>query len=429
MKNIRNCIFASLAILLLCSSSPAGRARRFVKQRLKQEPLNTAVCGILAVTAGGDTLVSHNAKTMMTPASNLKLMTTGLALHSLGADYCWQTGVGYDGSVCDSVLTGDLYIIGGGDPTIASDDLSAVSVDSTFAAWTELITEAGIRKIEGHIIGDDGYFEGVSIHKSWEYDDIESYYGAGISGLSFHDNKQFYDDEWANKFPADSCVVHFRDYLGRKGMECGMEAVSNRSFEEMYGCGSRHADSLTVLGSVPSPSLCKIAHSTNYESNNLFAETLFRTLGKEYCGSSVYDSAYVAVSGLLREIGLSDKGMRIVDGSGLSRHNLVSAEFICNFLRAMMEQPCFGEYIESIPAPGSRGTMEGFMRRCPDGSRERIRVKSGSMTGIRCYSGYIIPASGVKEDCIVFSIMINNAVCKGSVMQSFCEELISILSI
>ena len=112
-------------------------------------------------------------------------------------------------------------------------------------------------------------------------------------------------------------------------------------------------------------------------------------------------------------------GIRMQDGSGLSRQNYVSADFICAFLEAMMDSPCFDEFICSLPVPGGDGSLNYNMKGYPLSLRSRIRVKSGSMNGVRCYSGYILPTGftlvrgqeipqHVKDQIIIFSVMTNN---------------------
>jgi D-alanyl-D-alanine carboxypeptidase/D-alanyl-D-alanine-endopeptidase (penicillin-binding protein 4) len=100
--------------------------------------------------------------------------------------------------------------------------------------------------------------------------------------------------------------------------------------------------------------------------------------------------------------------IQIQDGSGLSRQNLVSPDFFCRYLEAMMGQECFEDFVESLPSPGGTGTLASNMKDYPAGTKARIKAKSGSMSGVRCYSGYVIPTEGSKDDTIIFSIMVNN---------------------
>ena len=432
--------------------------------------LSEAVMSICARSGDGRTLVDIDGDNMVMPASNMKLISTGAALHALGSDYRFKTGLGHDGKIVDGVLKGNLYIIGGGDPTLGSKDSIATSLDRTFAQWEKIVRDAGIRRIEGMIIGDGRYFEGMPEHPSWLWSDIGTYYGAGATGLMFYENMQSFtaspgqkvgapvniapsypETPWmefryncatgdkgtgdqlymyasdlapvaeirgtfgidrarkrvdcSNKFPEYTCASYFADYL--KGR--GIPSEGPADFRLCTDINGIPAANLTMLGSTSSPSLKRIAFETNHASNNLYAETLFRSIGKAKTGSACYDSSYVALNDVLKELEINvSKGVQIVDGSGLSRQNYVSADFICGFLAAMMGSPCFEDYVSSLPSPGSHGTLAYNMQNIPAETKARIKVKSGSMNGVRCYSGYIIPTEGCKEDTIIFSIMVNN---------------------
>ena len=454
-------------------STLAGKAAQLqaAVEGITADPaLSEAVMSICARSGDGRTLVDIDGDNMVMPASNMKLISTGAALHALGSDYRFKTGLGHDGKIVDGVLKGNLYIIGGGDPTLGSKDSIATSLDRTFAQWEKIVRDAGIRRIEGMIIGDGRYFEGMPEHPSWLWSDIGTYYGAGATGLMFYENTQSFtaspgqkvgapvniapsypETPWmefryncatgdkgtgdqlymyasdlapvaeirgtfgidrarkrvdcSNKFPEYTCASYFADYL--KGR--GIPSEGPADFRLCTDINGIPAANLTMLGSTSSPSLKRIAFETNHASNNLYAETLFRSIGKAKTGSACYDSSYVALNDVLKELEINvSKGVQIVDGSGLSRQNYVSADFICGFLAAMMESPCFEDYVYSLPSPGSHGTLAYNMQNIPAETKARIKVKSGSMNGVRCYSGYIIPTEGCKEDTIIFSIMVNN---------------------
>ena len=432
-----------------------------------------SVVGICARTADGETLVDINSEVMMLPASNMKLISTGAALHALGPDWQFETGLGYDGTIEDGTLQGDLYIIGGGDPTLGSKDSIAVAIERTFAQWEAVIRAAGIRRIDGRIVGDGRFFEGMAEEPTCLLEDAGTYYGAGTTGLMFYENMQSFsvsagaevgdpvdikpyypEAPWmefryncstgkegtgdmlymyvsdlapvaevrgtfgvdraakrvdcANKFPEYTCAYYFYNYLKKKGLTCTEGPSDARP-------GVAPASSLTLLGSSFSPTLDRIVFETNHASNNLFAETLLRTLGKEFRKNACYDSSYVALDAVLKELSVDvSRGVKVQDGSGLSRQNYVSADFFCRFLDAMMDSPSYGSFLASLPSPGGNGTLQYNMKGQPLALRERIKVKSGSMNGVRCYTGYILPSTDgslpeeIRSKTIVFSILTNN---------------------
>ena len=164
-----------------------------VEKIASETPLNSASWGMKAVDAKGKVLAEYNSSAKMAPASNMKLITAGCALHSLGADFRFPTSIAYSGEIVDGTLKGDIYIVGGGDPTIGAADSIAMKADGLFWKWKSAMKAAGINAVEGRIIGDGRLFEGHLENTSWEYDDLGTYYGAGTSALSFYANAQDYE--------------------------------------------------------------------------------------------------------------------------------------------------------------------------------------------------------------------------------------------
>ena len=447
-----------------------------IKALAENQALTQGIVGICARTGDGRTLVDINAMRMMVPASNLKLVTTGVALNELGPEYRFETAVGHDGTVTDGVLDGNVYIIGGGDPTLGSKDSIAVTLENVFKEWEAMLRKAGIKEIKGRIIGDGRWFDGMTEEPTWLWNDIGTYYGAGTTGLMFYENMQSFsvsggkepgdpvqiapsypDTPWmefryncttgekgtgdrlymytsdlapiaeirgtfgvdrgskrldcANKYPEYTCAYHFHNYLKKRGIRS--EGVGDFRFDRSW----EQRGDIHVLGKTCSPELSRIIFETNHASNNVFAETLMRQLGRLKTGSACYDSAYVAVEAALKSLKVNTtKGAAIQDGSGLSRQNFISPDFMCRFLDAMMTSEHFKEYAVSLPSPGKDGTMFYNMKSYPASMKDRIKVKSGSMNGVRCYSGYILPSGcrieemteEEKDNIIVFSIMTNN---------------------
>jgi D-alanyl-D-alanine carboxypeptidase/D-alanyl-D-alanine-endopeptidase (penicillin-binding protein 4) len=473
MKRFIFTTFLSASALVLGNNISYGQdrfdhAQQSIEKILDCETVSQASVGICAITGGGRKIVDINSQNMLIPASNMKLISSGAAIHHFGPDHRFETAIGYDGKIIDGILEGNLYIIGGADPTIASIDSIAPPIDTTFAQWASLIMKAGISQIKGRIIGDGRYFDPMIEEPTWLIEDAGTYYGAGATGLMFYENMQSFNVSagaaigdsvnisvsypevpWmtfryncstgsegtgdqlfmftselapvaeirgtfgvdrkakrldcSNKFPEYTCAHYFKEYLEDMGIYCA--GAGDFRLDTSW----EPAGEIVLLGKTFSPELDRIIFQTNHASNNLYAETLLRTLGRETTGSACYDSSYVAVRRVFDKLGIdASRGCRIKDGSGLSRQNYISSDFLCRFLLGMMSSPHFESFVESLPSPGSNGTLAYNMKKQPEDLRSRIKVKSGSMNGVRCYSGYIIPTDGGKEDVIIFSLMVNN---------------------
>ena len=479
-----------LAALMICMplSAQTSNELQSAAEKLASDPtFSHATVAMSARTIGGRYLIDLDSDKLLIPASNMKLISTGAALYALGPDYRYETVIGHDGEIIDGTLHGNLYIVGGGDPTTGSKDSIAVSVEKTFGQWKKMLDDAGITRIEGYIIGDGRWLDGMLEEPTWMMNDIGTYYGSGVTGLMFYENMlsfnvsagkrigdtpsivPYYPEtpwievrydcstglkgtgdklymytgdlapvaeirgtfgidraakrvDFANKYPEYTCAAYFQKWLSDRGTECSAGAADFRlekgwldtEFED-----STSLKDLKVIGSTLSPTLDRIAFETNHASNNLFAETLLRTLGKDLKGSSCYDSSYVALNDILKQLKVDKGPVQIQDGSGLSRQNYISPDFICDFLEAMAGTEVCDKFVRSLPSPGFDGSLNYNMSGYPATFRARIKVKSGSMNGVRCYSGYILPSGydmkkigsqteGLPAETIIFSIMTNS---------------------
>lgn len=457
-----------------------SKSQIYIDSLLTTEPFKSSLAGILAVKVSGDTVAEAGSLNKLVPASNMKLITTGLALNELGADFRFGTMLGYTGSIANGVLKGDLYIIGGGDPTIGSKDSIAKNTEKLFEEWKNFVSKAGIRRIEGTVIGDGRYFEGPIEEESWLYEDIGTYYGTGSNGLCFFRNIQNFniipgnaagdrlsvspsypEAPWmkfsyncttgekgtgdklylfgtdlypaaemrgtfgidrksktvmcSNKFGAYTCAYYFMKYLNINNIAAAggcADIDSKGRIRKKPGLSdsgrpATAQDKISILGRTVSPELRRIAYITNQRSDNFYAEAMFRMIGKKSSGSAEYGLFDQSIDNAIKKLGIDNTGYRIVDGSGLSKKDYVSPGFFCSFLRAMMETDVFEPYLNTLTQP-DKGSQAGRLRNSPDSIKSRIYWKSGSMDGVRCYSGYIIPSDGVKDNTIIFSVMLNN---------------------
>lgn len=445
-------------------------AQQYIGKMMSQEPLKGTVVGISVQDMQGKTVASLNEDLRMTPASNTKLVTTGCALHALGPDFRFRTGLGYTGTVKDGTLEGDLYILGGGDPTIGAKDSIAYRPEALFWKWKTLLRGAGIERIHGRIIGDGSAYEDHLEHVSWSYDDLGTYYGTGSNALCFYQNAIDYSvaagaregapvsfvqtypetpwmhtvnygvtgpagsgnslylyttdlapyaqlrgvygldrkpktEHFANKYGDLTCAYYFWKNLKETGWEVTGEYAQVDRSGRISGADFIQKDLAgkpVDIGYTESPTLCEIARITNWNSDNFYAESMMRAMGEIATTVASYDSCRVAVYEVLAGLGMPLEEIRLADGCGLSRMNYLSATWITDYLQAMLHSPAAGAFLASLPAPG-QGTLN--MIRIKGG--ERIRMKSGSMDGVLCYSGYILDAGGAPA--YTFSILTNNA--------------------
>ena len=478
---------ALLAVAVPLSAQVTLQQR--IDQAVKAEPLKGAVVGVMVQDAAGHVVASREPGRRMVPASNMKLVTTGAALHALGPDFRFSTGIGYTGTVEEGTLHGDVYIIGGGDPTLGVTDTVAVKPDALFWRWKSMLKDAGISRIDGRIIGDGRAYEGHLENTTWGYDDTGTYYGAGCNALSYYENaidyqvsagaegepvkvvQRFPDTPWmhfgnltstgpkgtgnslylyttdlapyaemrgtysvdrkpkiehfANKYGALTCAYYFWRNLRDTGWDIsGGYAdidrggyVRGADFVPAYKAGTPQP-----LGTSASPVLSRIARQTNVLSDNFYAEALFRQMGEKATGIAVYDSCRVAVADVLEGLmGKDLSGLRMEDGSGLSRLNTVSPAFLVSFLRSMTRSKGFNAFLASLPKPGE-GTLNTLLPKLPADQKNRIRAKSGSMDGVLCYSGYILDEEG--KPAFIFSLMVNGATAKTAALRETLGGLI-----
>lgn len=515
----------SVAVLALLSLSAwAQPLQEKVAALSSKGPLGSSVVGISVRDASGKEIVSLGSGRKMVPGSNMKLITTASALHSLGQDWRFKTGIGIVGTVTDGRLDGDVYIIGGGDPAIGVKDSIALRPDALFWKWKSILREAGITSINGRVVGDGRLWEGPLEDAGWNYDDIGTYYGTGSSALSFYANtidfqvsagapgspviiRQLYPstpwlevlnrtvtgpagtgnslylfttdispraemrgtfatdrrpktEHFSNKYGALTCALEFVENLRRTGWEvtggaCDIDPTGrlrNTSFSILEAAAP--SGSIRILGTVDSPSLSLIARETNHRSDNFYAESMFRAMGETASGISVYDSCRVAALEVVEAVigrPVRTEELRQRDGSGLSRMDYVTPAFMSLFLKSMESSPAFGAFLHSLPNPGSEGTVKTLLRKASPADRSRIFLKSGSMDGILCYSGYVFPAgtgAGAGADAagsagigtgtgagatvgadgpVTFSIMVNNATVDTPVLRAALEEILLLL--
>jgi D-alanyl-D-alanine carboxypeptidase/D-alanyl-D-alanine-endopeptidase (penicillin-binding protein 4) len=408
----------------------------------------------------GLTLYDHNSGKSLIPASVMKLVTTSAALELMGPDHTFTTAIGYNGILNSrtGVLKGNIIIKGGGDPALGSE--AFISYYQNFEQdWVEQIKKAGIRKIKGKVVTDDSYFDYQPVPGKWLWEDTGNYYGAGAFGLSLYDNSyeihfrtssDGLTHEITGIFP-EECRTGITDMLTVSGTEdhgyvyaapysttgwmagtipsgendfvlrasitdpplLMAEIITNRlkaSGIKISGNPSTEridpgsTEDFVEIDELVSPPLKEIAEVLNHESVNLYAEHLVREMGKKFKSSGSADSGLAVIDEFLAAAGINSEGIFMEDGSGLSPLNSVSAEGLTGLLHFMKTKSKYSEvFFNFLPEAGREGTLKNYFR---DPELEnRLAAKSGSMTRVRAYAGYLKTVSG-KE--LIFCIIVNN---------------------
>src|SRR5256714_4184889 len=323
--------------------------------------------GVLIVNSRtGDTLYSRNAGKLFMPASNMKIITSAVALSLLGPDYTYKTSFLADGPVRDSLLDGNLLVIGRGDPTI-SDNMRGVAT-TVMDALADSVRAHGIRQVTGSLARVDDAFPDSVHGYGWGWGGLGEYYGAGVDELIFNEGMApttlrpppdtVRDSLYSGpaKDPATAYLNAFNDALVRKQITVeagGMDSILPTPIK---------MDTLFTFVSLPMRS---IIPALMKPSQNQIAEILLKTIGLERGGMGTSDSARKIVGQQLLAWGVQPDGFVIRDGSGLSRHDLVSPETIVKVLDKIQQDTAFAVYYNAMPIAGVDGTLKDRMKGTP----------------------------------------------------------------
>ncbi len=329
---------------------------------------NTAV--LIRDLVTGKMLVSHNIDVPLLPASIIKTVTIASLLSEKGPEEKYHTLVYADGVVESGTLNGDLVVKGSGDPT-----LGANCEPKSFDIADEIVASLKQNKIS-HIAGnlrvDTSLYVGPSCPDSWLQEDRVESYGTGCHALNFQHNAT------GGRSVRNPAAVFLRSLHSRL-TDAGItvEGTDLANDEKLTDSAA------TLLVDHASDCYSEVMRSCMMRSDNLFAESMLRTFG---LARGKDGSTAAGASEMLeywKRKGISARGVRIVDGSGLSRSNRVTASFMAGVLDEMNEDE---EYPSFLPLAGREGTLSSFLKDTDLDSF--VAMKTGSMRGIQCYAGY-----------------------------------------
>ncbi len=448
------------AFTLEVRADPLETIQTKIKQFLRRPGVRSAQWGIQILDpATSEVLVEVNPDKTFLPASVLKVITTSTALEKLGPDFKYRTGVYTNGKVePDGTVSGDLVLVGRGDPNLM-DPYGELSEKPALLELAEELKNSGISKIEGDVIGDDSYLNLGS--KGWTANDLRSLYGAPVNALSINNNvvwvhasptkyrrpvaidleprttsfhirnlgitgsrrarltlnarlirgtntivvsgilpsTRTHSQYVILEKPAEATAAMFKDELQRKGIE-----VRGRVYAIHDGDASRETQQdWTLLAEHQSPPLIRALEIINKRSQNLHAEMLLRTLGAEFKGEGTDEAGLQVVKEFLVEAGIDSEKIKLNDGCGLSRENLITPRFQTSLLQFLSTRPYFNLFLNTLAISGTDGTLRN--RLSATQVRGSIHAKTGTLNGVTTLSGYITTRSGRN---LVFSIFANH---------------------
>ncbi|MBB2145619.1 D-alanyl-D-alanine carboxypeptidase/D-alanyl-D-alanine-endopeptidase [Pedobacter sp. LMG 31464] len=404
----------------------------------------TSLCVLDAQT--GKVIFAKNENIGLATASTLKTITSATAFSVLGKDFKYQTTLAYSGKIKpDGTLQGDLIIIGSGDPTLGSWRYEQTKENVVLNSWLSAIKSAGIKKIEGSIIGDDSLFGTQSMPEGWIWQDMGNYYGAGSSALAWRENqfdihlkpggstdaevsiqkivpampylKVINELKTGSSGSGDNAYGFLPPYSnlaylrGTWGMGISKAGISLALPDPAYDAAYRLQDTLSrlnisstkeattarrlnlegkalptitqKLATTSSPDLSEIVYWFNKKSINLYGEQLLKTIAWKQGKTPSTRNGASAVINFWSAKGIDKNALNILDGSGLSPGTRVTTLAMASVLFQAQKEDWFAAYYKSFP------------------ENNGMILKSGSINDVSAYAGYYTDKNGNKYIAVI----------------------------
>ena len=431
-------------------------------------PVNKGEWGLLVVDAAtGETLYEKNADRYFTPASNMKLLTTALALDKLGPDFRFHTTVETHGAIAQGVLSGDLILVGRGDPNLSNRKFPFEvkeefdgPPEKVLIELADQVVAHGVKEVSGDIVGDDSYFPRDGYPDGWEIDDMVWEYGAAISAIVLDDNTVMLTltpGEKAGDRTVGVVEPATPDFAVRNGVTTSDKAdkadltlvrepgstmavlsgtlpaksaprklllavqepaqhaastlarlLAERGVKFWGTVRANHEPdpaeaSRTVLAEHVSLPLGDTLKLVNKISQNLHTEVLLRTAARQQGRWAKSDDLLKFPEEFYVRVGIALGDVVQEDGSGMSRHDLVTPRALVALLLYAQKQSWFPVYFGSLPVAGIDGTLTDRMKKA--GMMGSIHAKTGSVEHVQTLSGYADTPGGRR---LIFSFLSNN---------------------
>lgn len=424
----------------------------------------------------GEMIYQRNEQKSFMPASNMKLFTTAAALTSLTPDFRYTTTLIANGSIKHGLLDGDLIFKGSGDPTI-SGRYNGGKVTETFEQWADSAKAKGIWEIRGNLIGDDNCFDEDFYGDGWDANYETDWYAAQFGGIVFNDNCvdltvvagdsigapakvswipdtkyvsvlnetvtaapessyyiSFYRERGSNiihvrgRFPVnkptwsesvaiDNPTLYTMTVLKEVFESKGIKVDGSVKDIDSFKTPPTYAET-TQIASFTSIPLSEIVKTINKPSQNLYAEQLFRTMGMVFYKQGGMTTGRYVAQPIFSRWGMDTTRLQVVDGSGLSRLNLVSPSNIVGLLTGMYEGKYFQPFYESLPIAGVDGSLKNRMKGTK--AENNVHGKTGFIGYVRSLSGYVTSLDG---EMFAFSMIANHYTVPTSMAEKIQNEV------
>lgn len=475
--------FPILLFFLLAQLSFAqSTLNNAIRQLVNDEQVKHGMVGIAVLDAkSGAVVAANNENKSLIPASTLKTVTTLSAIRLLGADYQFKTELQHDGKIDEGVLKGNLFIKGFGDPTLGSDQMEeATNLSALLNEWVEAIKKAGIQQIEGKIIADATYFNGVITGNTWQWYDLGNYYASGAWGLNLHENFYYLSFQQQSQLKATPPIAKIEPLIPNLYFINEVTSAGRNTGDNAYIYGGPFAYTRVVRGTIPigserftikgaipdppffaahalmnalesngiqtskqastqreqrlttkrtvihthySPTLLEIATTANYKSVNLYCESLIRAIGAKQNDEDSLEDGIAAIQNYWNSQGLDTEGWFLRDGSGLSPRNGITPLQLAGILQlATKDVATFKSFYATLPIGGKSGTVKYLFKN--SNVNGKIRLKSGSIERVRAYTGYAQRKDG---QMLTFSLMVNNYTGSSSTLRRKLERFMEAL--
>ena len=422
-----------------------------VKQLETDVQFKHAILSLYVVdTKTGKVIFDKNSQVGLSPSSCQKVVTSVSAFEMLGKSYTYKTEMAFEGFLRDSIIIGDLYFMVSGDPTLGSWRWSETKEEKVKQKILAALKYNSVTRITGDLVIDDLKWESQATPNGWVWEDIGNYYGAGARGFNWHEN-QYDLILKPGKRTGDSVqiistnpplqVLSLVNELKTGKEESGDQSViylpENGLIGYVRGSVPQGKNTFTVSGSLPNPDTSFLMvmkdvfdksgirfsgrsrkatpvfrsresvnspignvllsidsprlDSINYwflkKSVNLYGEAFVKTIACEKTKFGSTDTGINIIKNFWKERGIEKSALNIIDGSGLSPANRVTANALVTVMQYARQQNWFPSFYYALPETNG------------------IKMKDGYISGVRSYTGYVKSKAGTEY---TFSFIVNN---------------------